>query len=894
MTSRSVEENVRNIERTTDVPKQTPTTERPNTDSNSTPTTVTSQSQNADKAITAANVSESDTFAQTEESQVGAGEEHVAKKPLFSDASAIIDGQSDEGADNKLENDKTQASQPRGDIGRTNTNGTGQTEGGEGNKPYTETEKSPKHDDEDSKETGSVDADSTEANERFKSGTEKSVLSQERADTNIPITVSAGATDSRENRQTETDRAEFPQKGEDTGTTWEASADDSRAEVADEEIVAGVLFEGDIMLSADEAQEKLHSGRKRRKRKVTYSKKKLWSLPIPYMFDQSAKYRLNSSETQRVQAAIAHLESITCITFRQVNATDPVRPILSFKKDAGCWSYVGKEHAFHFQEVSTGEGCFEFGTLLHELGHAIGFWHEHSRPDRLDFIRVHTEHVRLGEEFNFKVESWGELDNMNVPYDVSSIMHYGSTYFSRSGREVTVEAVDSRLQRVLGQRLEMSFYDVKLANLAYCADVCAGSSPVSGPCQHEGYPDPKRCDRCRCPSGLTGTTCQQAALSQGMICGGRLNVELGQKYSISSPSHPWLYPANVQCTWLIQVRVFEFTAWTYLRHDCLYAVTTTKTKYWMFQTTPGLQVVIKVNGRDFMTHPDCSPYPTTVCEDYLEIKYNVSFGYTGARYCCGLPPKGALRSSGSSMLILFRTRRSGQGGFQADITAEPCGGCQQTGTSPQPACRKREERQCVKTWNSSEYVTCPVYFRKTSPDCNTWVTKEKSRLAVCASEVEYCCDGFHVVNGFCQLRSMFTAITSNTSTVAVRPLTPSQKPEQPSGNTDIGQDADSTWSAWSPWAACSRSCGGCGEQTRQRTCDIPTRCGGKARQEESRACNTFPCPDLVVYMCTKTRVKDYYCGWGKCYRRVTETGPCYTLCCPGYTELAGKCVPQRR
>ena len=42
-------------------------------------------------------------------------------------------------------------------------------------------------------------------------------------------------------------------------------------------------------------------------------------------------------------------------------------------------------------------------------------------------------------------------------------------YFSRSGREVTVEALDSRLQRVLGQRLEMSFYDVKLANLAYCS-----------------------------------------------------------------------------------------------------------------------------------------------------------------------------------------------------------------------------------------------------------------------------------------------------------------------------------------------------------------------------------------------------------------------------------------
>ena len=44
------------------------------------------------------------------------------------------------------------------------------------------------------------------------------------------------------------------------------------------------------------------------------------------------------------------------------------------------------------------------------------------------------------------------------------------------------------------------------------------------------------------------------------------------------------------------------------------------------------------------------------------------------------------------------------------------------------------------------------------------------------------------------------------------------------------------------------------------------RCRGQSREEQSRACNTFPCPELLVYMCTKTRVKDYYCGWGKCYR----------------------------
>ena len=49
------------------------------------------------------------------------------------------------------------------------------------------------------------------------------------------------------------------------------------------------------------------------------------------------------------------------------------------------------------------------------------------------------------------------------------------------------------------------------------------------------------------------------------------------------------------------------------------------------QADPEYQIVLEVDKRNFMDHSNCSPYPTTVCLDYLEVKYNVSFGYTGAR-----------------------------------------------------------------------------------------------------------------------------------------------------------------------------------------------------------------------------------------------------------------------
>ena len=40
------------------------------------------------------------------------------------------------------------------------------------------------------------------------------------------------------------------------------------------------------------------------------------------------------------------------------------------------------------QAVSLGKNCDKFGIVVHELGHVVGFWHEHTRPDRDGYIDV--------------------------------------------------------------------------------------------------------------------------------------------------------------------------------------------------------------------------------------------------------------------------------------------------------------------------------------------------------------------------------------------------------------------------------------------------------------------------------------------------------------------------
>ena len=83
-------------------------------------------------------------------------------------------------------------------------------------------------------------------------------------------------------------------------------------------------------------------------------------------------------------------------------------------------------------------------TATHELLHMLGFVHEHMRPDRDNFIAIHKENIEPGMEKNFEKRNWGQadffkkddVDPMNSPYDVSSLLHYGPQEFSKNGEDV--------------------------------------------------------------------------------------------------------------------------------------------------------------------------------------------------------------------------------------------------------------------------------------------------------------------------------------------------------------------------------------------------------------------------------------------------------------------------
>lgn len=178
---------------------------------------------------------------------------------------------------------------------------------------------------------------------------------------------------------------------------------------------------------------------------------------MAYVIDSSLTR--SSKAMQAIRDGMAEWTSKTCIRFkRRTNE----RAYANFKLGSGCSSYVGRTGSR--QDIHLGSGCWYKGIVAHEIGHALGFYHEQSRPDRDNYVTIVWDNIVEGNKFNFNKYNRGTIDSLGTKYDYGSVMHYGSRAFSKNGRPTIVA---KRSGVTFGQRRGISATDAKQMNLLY-------------------------------------------------------------------------------------------------------------------------------------------------------------------------------------------------------------------------------------------------------------------------------------------------------------------------------------------------------------------------------------------------------------------------------------------
>ncbi|PIO55569.1 astacin, partial [Teladorsagia circumcincta] len=104
----------------------------------------------------------------------------------------------------------------------------------------------------------------------------------------------------------------------------------------------------------------------------------------------------------------------------------------------------------------------------------------------------------------FALETIATNDNYGLTYDYGSLMHYGATSSSMN-KKPTMVPKDIQYIETLGSPF-IGFYDLLMINKHYkCTDMCKGPSS----CKNYGFPHPRDCKKCICPSGYGGPLCDR-------------------------------------------------------------------------------------------------------------------------------------------------------------------------------------------------------------------------------------------------------------------------------------------------------------------------------------------------------------------------------------------------
>lgn len=154
---------------------------------------------------------------------------------------------------------------------------------------------------------------------------------------------------------------------------------------------------------------------------------------VPFQFDA------NTSAANRAAMLVAMDELMKDYTTNKIHLAFVPRGAqtnyIHIQNSSGNNSFVGMVGGGQIINIFNWNNTF---IMTHELGHALGLWHEQSRPDRNTYITINFGNVESGKEHNFNLQPDWLAGTLTTTYDFSSMMHYDAFAFSANGSATIV------------------------------------------------------------------------------------------------------------------------------------------------------------------------------------------------------------------------------------------------------------------------------------------------------------------------------------------------------------------------------------------------------------------------------------------------------------------------
>lgn len=214
------------------------------------------------------------------------------------------------------------------------------------------------------------------------------------------------------------------------------------------------LFEGDMLLTPQQSEQA-----RQFIKFETHTSYKWPNKLVPYVISND----FTSANKDNIQKAIkVWNNTVECLKYEPRKTQ---KDYVFFFPGDGCYSNAGKIGGKQSLSLHQ-DGCFRQGTILHEMDHAAGCMHEHTRSDRDDYLEMLWDNIPKNWKAQYEKTNTKDY-GLHDKYDYYSVMHYPvpAPGTNKPAYRVIKSGID---ENRIGQRTGFSQSDLNKLKERYC------------------------------------------------------------------------------------------------------------------------------------------------------------------------------------------------------------------------------------------------------------------------------------------------------------------------------------------------------------------------------------------------------------------------------------------